>query len=250
MRYLFTGPANKWESKKLEGDSWKLNKFAQETASIGFPKQDYARAAGNTAVYAVGGMDQQGEPVNTVFKTEDGFNWKKLAFTLAEERVATSDAKFYSCITQSEESGNENLVVFGGRDSGDKSIEVFDLVTETSVTFIADADFATSGTLQLVCHAGWMYVATTDDEFIVLKLRNGAAQGDIIETSYQSLAKGGQLVVYDNKVGLVGGKLQTDDDNTQFVYYDLGTGDLKEGAEFPASGFANPDNPLVPLVTK
>ena len=250
MRYLITGPAADWKSKKLEGDSWKLNEFAADTATIGFPNVDYVIAAGSTALYAVGGYSKKTKVnLNTVFKSEDGFNWKKLPWTLAKARGTSSS--FYSCITQNEESGNENLVVMGGLGSGDKSIEVHDLATETLVIDIQDAGFTTGGSkIQLVCHGSWMYVADHNNDLRMLKLKNEAVKDDITKISYATLAKEGQLVVYDNKIGLVGGKTDTGFDNYDFVYYDHVAKAMKTGAEFPAAEVASPTNPLVPLVTK
>jgi len=245
---LFDGSAEIEERMKLEGDSWKSESFQTPTD---FPSNEYVIAGGSTALYAVGGSDKDRRPLDTVFKSVDGFNWEKLPWTMDKQRRYLDP--MFSCITKNEESGNDNLVVMGGNNDASTEIQAYDLVTNRVVIDMPDAGFnVMSSSNQLVCHNGWMYVADPSSNLYMLKLKDGAVKADIEKTNYSLFAMGGQLVVYDNKIGVVGGVKENNNGDTvkqeNFVYYD-GTG-VVEGASFPAYGFATKNNPLVPVVTK
>jgi len=250
------------ESLKLEGNSWVPNSFSVSS----FPDEDYVIAAGATELYLIGGKRMR-DNYNAVFKSVDGFNWIKQSWNIGKGRSNDNTFSFYSCITKNNESGNENLVLMGGLadgagkgDQGDRGIQVFDLADTAPsggrlVIDIPDAGFQVYGAMnQLVCHNGWMYATDKDSNLHMMKLKKNAAKDDILKFSYANIAKGGQLVVYDNQIGLVGGKKDTggkgpEETQKNFVYYKDGA--WREGAEFPATPFVKPsDYPLVPVVTK
>ena len=257
MRYLFTGPGRKQAVRTWTGDSWTENNFA-DTTSIKFPNSDYTIAAGSTHLYAVGGRldSDQNTPLNTVFKSEDGYNWEKLPWTMGKGRSGATTGLF-ACITKNADSGKENLVVMGGLGAADDvEIKVYDLEDGSVATEISDAPFLVSTpTNQLVCNNGWMYVADKDFNFHSMEVRDGRTRSHIATASFAKVAKGGQLVVYDvdgnDRVGLVGGKKEGDhnivEDQENFVYNAFGK--WNEGGEFPAWKQASPSNKLV-LVTK
>jgi len=233
---------------KLEGDSWKTHDI-QDTS---FPLENYGITTSNKELYIIGGIGVAGL-LKTVFKTGDGKTWEKLKWEMTK-----GWREFYTCITTNDKTGHDNLVV------GDTtSMQIYDLgaanpTTDNLVT--VEVPFVQPGTP--ICHAGWMYIVEYE------KSTTGVYHVYSVQLSKIDPSKGKaqfrksdsipflppfQLIVYKNKVGLVGGRTSQfamKVDQEIFHYVDTTDGNLKEGDEFHLSDQIDSGRVLVPVVTK
>ena len=238
---------------KYEVGSWKTYEFNDTAAD--FPQSGYVIIPWKKELYLVGGsFSSNVGPTSlkaSVFKSVNGYTWEKLPWELK-----SGQSDLYACITTNAESGHANLVLFGGQGEGstDKKLKVYDIEDPNPATD-GYKTIAIPGTLtldptessnKLVCHDGWVHVATRDYDLFSLKLSNSAK---IKKVDYSSYSAGGTLIVYQDKVGFVGGKNKDNDDQTKFCYFDTATQELKEGSEFLWNNELKTGD-LVPVVTK
>merc|ERR1712168_678422 len=233
---------------KFEAGSWKEIQFNETT---GFPDNGYVILPWKKDLYLVGGY--KGSPNGhqaSVFKSVNGYTWEKLPWEL---KSAQSELK--ACITTNADSGHANLVSFGGLGEGsdDAILKIYDIedpnpATDGYKTLAIPAGISPQdSTNKLVCHDGWVHVATKKYKLFSLKLSNTAEFKSIGYGAHGAL---GTLIVYQDKVGVVGGTNMFDyGDQTKFYYFDTATQQLKEGSEFPWNDELRTSD-LVPVVTK
>ena len=226
---------------RLEAGSWNKYSF---TVPTDFPDRGYTfTTLEKELIYVVGGEKDEGPgtiDVLSVFKSVDGKKWdKKLNFELKKGR-----ANPYACITKNDQTLRNNLVVFGGVGSSDKELEIYDLEesrlarVNSGLTGLPFNHLNPSN--KLVCHDGWMHVI--DDSLTVsvvlsYKLSNAAYKQHTLAPIKGATKdySGGQLIVYENKVGIVGG-LDHNGNNLKEIYnFDAAKGVWSVGAEFPWS---------------
>ena len=232
----------------MESGSWKEYDFVKDNT---FPHDGFAITAGATHFYIIGGSSSS-NPQKTVYKSVDGYNWEKLSWELYKEIY-----NGYACITTNDQSGHENLVVFGKYwKSNERAILLYDLGTLNPATdnfeLLSNGfGFSTTDTThQLVCHAGWVHVATFDGELHSFKLSSLSEPGPPkwYTSSYQDTSLGGRLIIYDDKATIVGGADTNFANQKKLFYFDPSKGTLVEGPEFP--WYKEVDENLVPVVTK
>jgi len=232
---------------KVEAGSWKTIEFNETT---GFPENGYVILPWKKDLYLVGGYESSPNNGQTsVFKSINGYTWEKLPWEL---KSARSD--LHACITTNADSGHANLVYFGGLGDGnsDKILHIYDIEDPNPATdgyktlAIPSSVTPEDRTNKLVCHDGWVHVATGNHDLHSLKLSNSA---EFKTVNYMAHSEDGTLIVYQDKVGLVGGTKGDSEPQTKFYYFDTATQQLKEGSEFPWNDELRTSD-LVPVVTK
>jgi len=191
---------------------------------------------GKKDLYLVGGY--KGSPNGhqaSVFKSANGYLWEKLSWEL---KAAQSELK--ACITTNAESGHANLVVFGGQGTGnlEEKLKIYDIEDPNPATD-GYTEITTKGfgpedqNNQLVCHDGWVHVASEKKKLHSVKLGSSA---EFKTLDYSTHSLGATLMVYQNKAGLVSGmdsRSGMPKYQTKFFYFDTLVEELTEGSEFP-----------------
>merc|ERR1712168_605209 len=216
---------------KFEAGSWKEIQFNETTA---FPDNGYVILPWKKDLYLVGGY--KGSPNGhqaSVFKSVNGYTWEKLPWELK-----SAQSNLYACITTNADSGHANLVVFGGLGEGsdDEKLKIYDIedpnpATDGSMEIPTTGINPTDSFHQLVCHDGWVHVATKHNNLCSVKLSSSA---EFKLNDFGPHSESGALMVYQNKVGFAGGLRSTPTkEQTKFFYFDTKSESLKEGSEFP-----------------
>ena len=189
-----------------------------------------------------------------MFKTGDGKTWEKLKW-----EMTTGWEELYTCITTNDKTGHDNLVV--GNTNG---MQIYDLgaanpTTDNLVT-LDEVPWKQPGTL--ICHAGWMYIVENSQNpndqngvysVQLSKIDPSKGKAQFRKSDVIGFLPPFQLIVYKNKVGLVGGRTSQfamKVDQEIFHYVDTTDGNLKEGDEFHLSDQIDSGRVLVPVVTK
>jgi len=231
---------------KLEGDSWKTHDI-QDTS---MPIKNYGIATSKKELYIIGGINGGGDPLKTVFKTGDGKTWEKLKWEL---KFQTLSRDYRFCITTNDQTGHDNLVI-----SDKYNLIIYDLGAANPATdnFVyVDLDLGFKLPTAPICHDGWFYIldreASRKNVFSVQLSKIDPTKGvSQFMKSDPLTTQDSQLIVYNNKVGVVAGNEDTDL-NEKFLYVDTTDGKLKDGGEFHlASQLTSLDKVLVPVLAK